>query len=294
MKRFKFFALALILGLCFITTPAHAVLQDMRADVYKWTGGMNGDGTMALTRITSGITFKVLAVDSDTSETLYYHHATTSLTNPVTTTSYNAAAICDDRINFRVDPTDATNDRYVDLLVTDTNGGFTLFYENFDQYTHSLVIDERPNIVHSGISWFTYAAGAATAIDTGINFLPKTYIQDVRVEIITVDAAITIDVGTEDDPDGFRDGVSTAVAGFIADTGVITGGSTLDHYAVSTYGALLYTAITGADGLATGGGRTYLGHFVNAAGTNDDLYYTLLTGANTAIGYIHYQFIHLR
>lgn len=294
MKRFKWiFAFALILSL-FVAAPAQAVLQDMSANVFKWEGGMNGDGTMKLTAVTSGIQFQVLAVDANTLETLYYPRKTTSLANPVTTTSFESATICNDKVAFRVDPTDATYDRYVDLIVVDTNGGFTAFVENFDQYTRTIVIDERPNVLHHGIAWFDHSSASATAIDTGINFLPKTFIQDVRVEVITADAGITLNVGTADTAAGFRSGVSLTSTGFVADTGVITGGSTIDYTPASTYGSLLYTAITGSDAVATVGGRSYLGHVVNTSGTDDDLYFTGSTGWDTAHGYIHYFFVKLR
>jgi len=294
MKRFKLFTLALAAVFFLIAVPAQAVLQDMQASVYKWEGGMGSDGKAVLTKIDSGITFDVLAVNSNTRETLYYPGKTTSLTNPVTTTNFASTSVSNKRVAFRVDPTDASTDRYVDVIVTDTNGGYSVFVENFDKYTHTIVIDERPNVLHHGIMWFTYAAGSATAIDTGVNFLPKTFIQDVRVEVITVDSAETINVGTADTAAGFRSGVLLTTAGFVADTGVITAGSTLDYYAASTYGTLLVTAITGGDAVATGGGRTYLGHVVNTSGTDDDLYYTTSTGTDAALGYIHYTFIRLR
>jgi len=295
MKRFKLIALAILLGLFFVAAPAQAVLQNMRAAVYKWEGGMGADGKAVLSRVESGITFQVLAHGADTLETLFYPGKNTSLTNAVTTTQFASVSICNKQVAFRVDPTDS-DDRYVDLIVTDTNGGYTAFVEHFDKYTHTIVIDERPNIVHHGIMWFTHAAGSATAIDTGVNFLPKTMILDVRVEVITTDSAITISVGTADTAAGFRTGVSVASAGFVADTGVITNGTSAGDYTpASTYGSLLYTAITGADLVVTNlGGRSYLGHVVNTSGTDDDLYYTLITGADTARGYIHYFFSRLR
>ncbi len=294
MKRFKLFILALVIAAFGFTIPAHAVLQDMQAAVYKWEGGMGADGKAVLERLTSGVQFIVLAHGASTLETTYYFGGTTSLTNPVTTTSFASNTICNDKVAFRVDPTDSVDDRYVDLIVVDTNGGYTLFYPHFDQYTHTLVIDERPNVLHHGIAYFDHAS-SSTATDTEINFLPKTMIHDVRVEVTTADSGITIDVGTADTAAGFRNDVSLTSLGFVADTGVITGGTTIDYTAASTYGSLLYTAITGSDAVATNGGRSYLGHVVNTSGTDDDLYYTLsASGVDTAHGFIHYFFTRLR
>jgi hypothetical protein len=294
MRKYKTITLWLALLALLFAAPAHAVLQDFAADVYKWEGGMNSDGTMKLTKIETGITFKVLAVDSNTAETLYYPRRTTSLTNPVTTTNFASTSVCNKKVAFRTDPTDTTYDRYVDLIVVDTNGGYTAFIENFDRYTRTIVIDERPNIVHQGTIWF---GGVTTdEVDTGINFLPATFVQDVRVEVVTTVSGGTIDVGllsteTSGDADGYRKGVLLTTAGFVADTGVVTNGTTIDYTAASTYGALLYTAITGSDAVATGGGRSYLGHVVKS-GQAQSLTYTGYS--TTGAGYIHYWFNRIR
>lgn len=297
MRKWKFFATVLCVLSIFLAVPAQAALQDMWAYVYSWKGGMNADGTLQLNRITSGVTFKVLAIDSDTSETLYYYDtpAMTSLTNPVTTTNFAATTVCNKMVRFRVDPTDSTNDRYVDLIVVDTAGGYSAFVENFDKYTHTIVIDARPNIVHQGTIWF--GATSTSEINTGIVFPSDTFIKDVRVEVVTVASAISVDVGllssdTLGDADGFRKDVLLTTAGFVADTAVITTGVSVDYTPVTTYGVLLYTALTG-DGAtySGGGGRSYLGHVVT--GTNSgQLTYTM--NSTTGAGYIHYWFNRIR
>jgi hypothetical protein len=293
MKRFKLLTLALIAAIFLIAVPAHAVLQDMQASVYKWEGGMGADGKAVLTKIESGITFKVLSHGTTTGETTYYPGKTTSLTNPVTTASFASTTICNKRVAFRVDPTDATDDRYVDLIVVDTVGGFTAFVPHFDQYTHTIVIDERPNIMHQGTIWF--GATSTSAIDTGIDFLPNTYIQDVRVEVVTAASAISIDVGilaaaTGGDADGFRQNVLLTSTGWVSDTGVITdSGTTIDYTPATTYGALLYTALTGTGATtALGGGRSYIGHIITSETNAGSLNYTM--DSTSGAGLIHYWF----
>src|SRR3989304_2953414 len=104
MDRFKRFIMTFA-ALCILAAvPAQAAFVDMWANVYKWTGGMTADGNMALTRVSSGITFKVLAVDSDTAETTYVYanKAMTSLTNPITTANFASSTVCNDRVAFRV------------------------------------------------------------------------------------------------------------------------------------------------------------------------------------------------
>jgi hypothetical protein len=274
----------------FTSAPASAAWSDMWAEVYSWDGSMNAQGEMQLTRITSGVTYQVLAVDADTEETLYVYNdnAYTAYTNAVTTTYFDAV----DRVQFRVDPTDSTNDRYVDLIVVDTAGGYTAFVENFDKYTHTIVIDERPNIQHHGCIWF---APSTAETDTGIDFTPDTAVHDVWVEVVTVDATETIDIGSDTDPNGYRAAVSVATAGYPTDTAVITDGSTSDYVPVSTYGALLVTAITGSDGAATHGGKSYIGpNMITATGATSELTYTGSAGSDTQAGYIHYFFTRMR
>lgn len=294
MKRFKIFIAVFALALFCFAVPTHAALQDMSATVYKWEGGAGSDGKLVLSPVTSGIQFMVLAKGASTPETLYYLGKTTALANPVTTTNFVSTSVCNKKVAFRVDPTDASTDRYVDVIVTDTNGGYTAFVQNFDKYTHTIVIDERPNIHHHGIAWFDHAASNA-ATNTGVKFLPKTNVDDVRVEVTTADSGITINVGSSGTAAGYRSAVSLTSTGFVQDTAVITNGSNIDYTPASTYGTLLVTAITGSDAVATGGGKSYLGHVVNVADTDDTLYYTLSSaGVDTAHGFIHYFFTRLR
>ena len=270
---------------------ADAAQKRFTAQVYKFDGTKQVAGSPG-TLITTGITYKVLQRNTDTSETLLAPigptgSAVTSKTNPVTTTVFAV----DGKIDFVCDPAE-TLDTYVDLIVVDTNGGFTAVVEDFTNNNHTIIINETPGIVHQGCIWFGVSSNVAT--DTGVNFLADTMVMDVRVEVVTVDSGMTLSVGTEDTASGFRSGVSMTTAGYIADTGVITGGSTIDYTAASTYGTLLYTAITGSDAVATCGGRSYLGHVVTTVGTNDDLYYTGSTGSDTAVGYLHFTIIRLR
>lgn len=295
MNKIKVWILALLLVFAF-AVPAHAELQDMWASVYKNTGKLKADGTYELTKVTTGVTYKVLAVDSDTAETLYAYGAPllTSKTNPITTTVFAT----DGKIAFRVDPTDSTNDRYVDLIVT-LSTGETEFVENFDRYSHSVVIDTKPNVLRHGIVF--YNASTTDETSTGVTFAADTMIHDVRTEPVTTQSGVTIDVGllssgTGGDANGFIAARSLATAGYTADTGVITAGSTDSYTAASTYGALLYKAITGTGNLTGGtqGGRSYLGHVVTGSNTGV-LTYTVSSNDGAAYGgYIHYWFTRLR
>ncbi len=269
-KLFKFI-LALAVVFCMVA-PVQAAYHDYWANVYSWDGKQTVDGKPVLTRLTSGVTFKVLAVGTDTSETLTYYNveAMTSLTNPVTTTNFASNSVCNDRVAFRCDPTDATNDRDVDLIVVNTTGGYTAFVEDFSYYNHSIIIDQRPNIQHHGCIWF---AASIIETDTGIDFDYHTAIERVAIEVTTVDAGETLNVGllstgTGGDADGFIAAMSVAAVGY-----------TLNSSA--NVGALL---------------RSDSQDFLYAVYSNHEqsLTYTGTTDQDTAAGYIHYFFTRMR
>jgi hypothetical protein len=308
-KKFGTLICAVALA-CFIAMPASAAFKDMWAQVYSWDGKVDGYGKMVLTEVTSGITFVVLQRNSDTEETLYEFgdSAMTSLTNPVTTTNFALATVMRQagEVSFRVDPGES-GDTYVDLIVTNTAGGYSTFVEDFTENIHAIVIDERANVPHVGAIWFKHTT--TSEVDTGIDFDYDTLINDVRIEVVETCAACTIDAGllssgTNGDADGFRDGTLLTTAGFVADTGIITDGSSIDYYADSTYGDLLYTILAGADTMYNTvyggnsyyhygqGGRTFLGHVVTGA-NEQSLTYTV-NSTTTGEGYIFYEFMRLR
>jgi hypothetical protein len=259
MKK-RFWSIILMLFLAFaIGAPASAALQDMQADVYKWDGQMGADGRMVLTKIESGITFQVLAQNSDTAETLYYPGKFTSLTNPVSATNFASASVCNKRVAFRVDPTDTTYDRYVDLIVVDTAGGYTAFVEDFDIYTHTIVIDERPNIEHHNVIWFN--GDTTNSKSTGVTLLAGMNVRSVQPEIVTTLSGHTMSVG------------HGTVTAFI-NLGLLTTAGHVNTSAAST-------------GTALGNGTIMYPHGYHV--TADTLmYYTVSSTTGTPAGYIHY------
>lgn len=300
MRKWKFIASLFLAVTLFVSVPAQAAFQDMWAKVYSWKGGIGADGKLVLSEITSGVTIRVMARNSVTAamETLYVFNdnAYTSLTNPIGTSDFASATVCNKQVRFRVDPTDATYDRYVDLIVTNTSGGHTAFVEDFDKYTHSIVIDERPNILHHGMVSFNATTTDETS--TGVTFIADTFIADVRVEMITVVSTSTMDVGllstgTSGATAGFRKAVIMTTAGYVQDTGVITAGAaSVDYTPVSTYGSLLYTAVTGAGATySDAGGRSFIGHVVRSTATG---IMTYTSYKSSATGIIHYWFNRMR
>lgn len=298
MRRFFSLIFIMLIALC-IAAPASAEIQAMWAYVYKRTyDGQPEDG---LTRLTTGVTFKVLQRNSDTAETLYEYPdmgaALTSLTNPVTAANFASDTVCYDRVAFQVDPGES-GDRYVDLIVVDTSGGWTQFVEDFDKYQHRIVIDEVPNKMHHGVIWF--GASDNTETDTTVDFKTDTAVHRVCVEVVTVDAGETIDIGllstdTAGDANGFIAAQSVATAGFYCnDKPTITAGSNETHVSTaSNVGALMGSSLKGTN-TATDEGSHYIWDHVVTASNADDITYTGSAGSDTAAGYIHYYFTRMR
>ena len=197
------------------------------------------------------------------------------------------------------DPTE-TGDTYVNLTVTDTTGGYTAKVIGFSSKMHSVVLDETPGIAHQGSIWFSCTTTGEKS--TGISFVADTLISDVRAYVVTVASGKTIDVGlyssgTGGDADGLRKNVLLTTAGYVADTGFITSGASVDYYPASTYGALLYKAVTGTGAFTAGklnnGGRTFLGHVVTGSNTGL-MTYTCGSITSTGAGYIDYWFTRIR
>jgi len=303
MRRF-FKLLAVILLVFAFVSPVQAEYKDMWANVYSWDGGMNGDMTMRLTKQSTNITFKVLQKDSDTAETLteYGDNAYTSLANPVTYTSFEDSTVMKAAgvLSFRVDPTES-GDRYVDLIVVDLTGGYTKIYEDFDVYTHTIVIDERPGVPHMGMVWWAPAA-ANTETDTGIDFDYDTTIKKVWLEIVTV-ATTTVGAGllsteTSGDADGFIQAFACSTAGiYDPSQPVVTQGTSVDYISTeSSIGALLGISDVGSaagSGVQDSGLNLNWDHHVKGADARS-LTYTAGSTTGSPDGYLFFEFVRSR
>ncbi len=273
MRRFKTFVI-LALALFLVAPAADAAFKDMWASVYTWDGTTNKDGEMELVEVTTNIRYKVLQAGSDTAETLYEYgdQLYTSMTNPVTTTNFASSSVSQcggGKVCFKVDPGE-DDDTDVDLIVNHTAGGFTKVVKGFTQYDHTIIIDERPNIVHQGVIWYTADSGVETS--AGFDFNYDTIVYSVRVETVTEGSGETLDVGTDSsgtngDADGFIDGVSTATAGYTV-------------LSASTLGAFIDD------------GTSNLNKAIMSADEQTLTYYSW--DGETARGYLHYTFSYNR
>lgn len=318
----KLFKIALILAVAFaLVVPAHAEYRDMWAKVYSWDGRISDTGQMVLSEITTGVTYAVLMKDSSaTIETLYaYGDADiTALANPVTGTNFASSSSGKEGVRFRVDPTE-TGDLVVDLMVTDQAGGYSAFVEDFGIYTHTIVIDERPNVIHHGYA-FIDTGTASTDIDTGINFDRPSIIHDMIVEVgLAFPTNMGLHVGLD------TSGTNGLTSGFIKAMGLGTAGyHSLDRPGVDLTipmvgsGSWLYYLSDGDATTLEFNMGTYLGHYEYGVSSGDtsgpfsegahvreelmihgtweqSLVYTFgTTSASTGWGVIHYFFTRIR
>lgn len=127
---------------------------------------------------------------------------------------------------------------------------------------------------------------ATTETATLFTFPTTAIVLDVMINVITTDAAHTVDVGTatgstSNDPNGFLAAVSLATAGLVKGLATVTVGANNTYVASSTKGALLATVVAGED-VASGGDGAYIEEpCINAGG--DNLVYTCSAGSTTAV-----------
>lgn len=260
MKRYLSYLIFALLILAFACSPALA--YDYWANVYKIT---NATTQRSTSPITTGITFKVLTAGTNTAATLtkYNDRQETAVTNPVTAANFASATVCNGRVQFR--NTAAT----VDLIVVDTAGGYTAVIKGFSPYDHEIIIDERPNIPHHGVIWFS---GTTTdAVSTGVIFDRYTTISKVGVEVLTTSSGQTVNIGLSEDSTGYINKELLTNAGFITTSGASTGAYLGPGVAYQWYNQ---------------------GHTLTS-GTST-LYYGVSTSTGTPAGNIHYWFTRVR
>lgn len=235
-----------------------------------------GDG------LTAGVFTFVYTAGSKTLATLYSDSARTSLANPIT----RAQFATDGQIQFYAEAAS------VDIFINDSLGNCSMVY-GVTPYDHVVTIN-RDGVYKKLIA----AHGAETSeTDTGLDFPYDSLITRVVVEVVTVDATETIDVGllsseTAGDANGLLAAASVATAGFVAPA-VITVGSNDNYISTAYYGALMGTGLAGADVATDTGQPGGLGHFVTGSNAVS-LTYTCSAGSDTAAGYIHASFEMMR
>jgi hypothetical protein len=285
-KNFKLIGLIFML----VLFATQAMAYDFYASVVRRDNTTIGN--VGLTPITTGITYQVLDQNTNNISTLtaYGNNTYPSMSNPVTATVFAATTGGAGNVKFR------NANSTVDIIVTDTNGGYTAVVKGFSTAMHTIVIDETPNMPHHGIIWFSPSTSETS---TGVSFVPDTYISDFKVQVITTDSH-NMTVGllssqTNGNAAGFLTAVPTSAAGYVADPGVITLGGNAVYTPATIYGPFLYTSVTGSNtaSYTALGGKTFVGLIVTGSNATT-ISYTGSAGTSTAAGYIHYFFTRLK
>jgi len=133
-----------------------------------------------------------------------------------------------------------------------------------------------------------------TETDSGITLPEKCLVLDCFVDVLTVDATETVDVGTSgdasDDPHGFLDGVSLATAGIVRGAPTVAAGANEKYFSANTRGLLLSYMATGSD-VATDTGIYY--EFPDGTSGGESVSYTTSLGTDTAVFDIYVVYIEL-
>lgn len=236
--------------------------------------GCNEDGA-----ITSGCHVIIYDAGTKTKSTIYSDNARTAKTNDITRTQFAT----DGCIVFW-----SPNSSH-DVFVADEKGNNTLVTSATPQ-THTIGLNrDNPNkclffpmVFNSG----------ATETDTGLDIPYKAHVKDCRVEVVTVDATETVDIGllsseTAGDADGFRAAVSVATAGFVAPV-AYTVGSNETYLSSCTYGALIASKSLGNDVATDVGSLNLNGHFTDGANAVSVTYTPSTSDTFAGYGYIYY------
>ena len=129
---------------------------------------------------------------------------------------------------------------------------------------------------------------------TGLTMPATAVITDCYINVITVDATETVDVGTagtSNDPNGLLAAASLATAGVVRGTTTVTTGCNNTFVASTTKGALLATLVAGAD--VTNGGDGSIEYHNCVTASSDPITYTCSAGSDTAVFDIIIEYIEL-
>lgn len=133
-----------------------------------------------------------------------------------------------------------------------------------------------------------------TETATGIVLPSKCMVLDCFIDVKTVDATETVDIGTDGDgsnnPDGFLDGVSLATAGIVQGRNTITTGSNEKYFSATTIGGLLQTFIAGSD---VAGDVGTIDRFYDLTSGGEAVTYTTSSGTDTAVFDVYVVYIEL-
>lgn len=233
--------------------------------------------------ITSGCLVFAYQAGTKTLSTLYKNASRVTFANPITRSQFAT----DKKVVFY------TADTSLDIFVCDDKGN-TAFIESVTPYEHTIMLN-RTGVSKCLVFPMVFNAGG-TETDTGLDLPLNTVVERAAVEVVTVDATETVDIGllsseTSGDADGFIVAASVASAGFVKPWTTTTG-SNETYVNASITGALIGKGSTGTDAANDFGQTGGWGHIVSGSNARS-ISYTPST-SDTFAGYGYVFFRHLR
>lgn len=232
--------------------------------------------------ITSGVTVFVYTAGTKTLATIYADDANTALANPITRATFATKQQIE---FFCASPS-------VDIYINDALGNES-FIPSFLPTDRTVVLSKTGVSKHLVIPFSFNTAET----DTGIDLPYGVEIHRAMVEVVTVDATETMDVGllsseTAGDTNGILSLVPMDNAGFVKPWS-ITDGATEDFISSPYYGALMGLGSAGTNTANDFGQPGGAGHIVTGSNAVS-VVYQHSAGTDTAAGYIHLWFRYLR
>lgn len=248
----------------------------------KVRSGASLDGVANNGALETGCLVRVYDAGTRTESTIYSDKVRTAKTNAITRSQFAT----DGGIEFYSSASSH------DIAVCYSDGTVARF-SGVTPNTRTVVLD-RSSVDKTLV--IPFGASDNTETDTGIDLPYGVKVYDAFIEVETIDATETLDVGllsseTAGDANGFLAAISVGTLGFVQPNTYTTGSNEI-YLSASTLGALLVSKNTGADVAGDTGFVDYQGHFVT--GTNAvSVTYTGSSGSDTAAGFIYLRFTHL-
>jgi len=232
--------------------------------------------------ISSGCLVFVYDAGTKTSSTIYSDAALTAKTAPIS----RAQFATDGKISFY------SQSSSHDLFIAHSDGSVA-FYAGVDSKRHTLPLS-RSNSHKLLVFPMLFNAGG-TETDTGLDLPLNSHVVDAFVEVVTVDATETVDMGllsseTAGDADGFLAAVSVASAGFVKPY-TITAGGNETYVSAAKYGVLMGPALVGTDVDKDNGMPRGFGHIVSGSNAVSVTYTPSTSDTFVGYGYIAYRIL---
>jgi hypothetical protein len=256
-----------------MTCAAFAGYNDTKYDIALYdldaVGSLGG-------KITSGALVFVYTASSKTLATLYSDTKRTSLTNPISRSQFGT----DTAVKFFAA---ASSFDIVVALSDGSMGKWSAVSPSIHRLQVSRSGDQKLFVIPFG-------ASDVTEVDTTIDLPKNFWVKDCFIEVVTVDATETIDVGllsteTSGDADGLLSTVSVATSGFVKPYAT-TAGSNEKYVSTFSYGALMGAGVVGTDAASDFGLGFLAGHIVTGSNAVS-VTYTGSAASDTAAGYIY-------